>query len=495
MCRSKQQGGQRCHAHAAAAVHRAATAHGIAPLDLPTAGGDRQATAHYRDALIDYATTAKGAANLWAVVGTYPDGHPSRRDLEKVFYKAVKLRQQREDTYTEYLREHGHTGGGRDMLDDQQWAVTTGERCPRCGQYVSQAAAHTCPARLTMLPATAPARFSARADGPGDTELPLVDDLPGMDVGTARAILTDLDEHGDHPDRLDDLAEAIAVDNDFASDYGDRDLCSPTAAALVAQAANTELDDELFRARDGGVYLNSERFDRLQSHLKADTVAGLGGRIHQIDPAISPDRATEIADRALHTWAMNYSYDEYGERSLAPYQQAARTLADGGNPLAGHQLDSPDYEAGIAVVAQYQATQQWFADRGITSVQLHRGVAFYDSDFELEDLDRTVAPDPARADGEYRWVPSWVPAEQLDDDDSPALVHRVDSKPLASWSDSDAVAGMFAEDSERSIGYIVSTTMPVERILSVPRTGNGCLVEREVVVLDGPGTYTVRPAY
>lgn len=497
MCRSKAQGGQRCHAHAAATLEKAASALGVAALDLPSASADREQVRRYREALIDYATTARGAANLWPVIGTYPAGHPSRRDLERVFYKAVKRRQAREDAYTQWKRDRGQPTEGRDMLAEDQWAVTDGARCARCGQYTSQASTHTCPTRLTMLPVTAPSRFASRADGRGVEQVPMLEDLPEMDFATAQAILSDLSPTEDFERSvMRDLDSAMA-DDAFASpgEIADGVAVGEKVRQLISSTADSNLEEALFIAHDGGGFLDSDGFDRLQSHLKADTAQRLGERIHRLDPAISPARAEEIADQAMRSWAMNYSHDKYGEQTLAPYHQAAEALAAGRDPLAGHALDSPEYEAGITVIAQYQATQEWFADRGVTEVRLHRGMAYYDAEYEPRDMTRTSIPPTDRDDGEYRWVPGWIPAEELEDYDTPTFIDHVRNKPLSSWSDSEEVAGMFAEDDERSLGYILATTMPVQRILSIPRTGNGCLIEREVVVLDGPGGATIRPNY
>jgi hypothetical protein len=88
--------------------------------------------------------------------------------------------------------------------------------------------------------------------------------------------------------------------------------------------------------------------------------------------------------------------------------------------------------------AQYSATQQWFQEQGISEITLYRGM----------------------------------------DIDTPAGTQEVQMRPLSSWSLDSGVASAFGPTTFQA-------TFPVDRILSIPTTGVGCLREQEVVVLGG----------
>jgi hypothetical protein len=88
--------------------------------------------------------------------------------------------------------------------------------------------------------------------------------------------------------------------------------------------------------------------------------------------------------------------------------------------------------------AQYNATQQWFQEQGISEVTLYRGMEI----------------------------------------DTPAGTQEVQMRPLSSWTLEPDQASAFGQT-------IFQATFPVDRILSIPTTGVGCLREQEAVVLGG----------
>ena len=114
-----------------------------------------------------------------------------------------------------------------------------------------------------------------------------------------------------------------------------------------------------------------------------------------------------------------------------------------------------------SLLAQYEATQDAFREQGITEVQLFRGFRVYSD------------------------TPEWALGDRTD-----ALPLR----PLSSFSSSEQVAGSFARSTDTDEGLIVSSVVPVERILATPRSGYGSLAEAEFVVLAGPGEFAVRSA-
>jgi hypothetical protein len=99
--------------------------------------------------------------------------------------------------------------------------------------------------------------------------------------------------------------------------------------------------------------------------------------------------------------------------------------------------------------SEYEATQKFFAERGITHVSLFRG-----------------QEGPPPPDGRQ----------------------TVTMQPESSWTTNVTEAHGFATRGEYSDqgGYILTARVPVERILSTPLTGRGCLSEEEVILLGGP---------
>jgi SPP1 gp7 family putative phage head morphogenesis protein len=107
--------------------------------------------------------------------------------------------------------------------------------------------------------------------------------------------------------------------------------------------------------------------------------------------------------------------------------------------------------------AQYDDTQKMFRDAGITKVELSRGFDIRPPDRGLHDIGFT---DP----------PSW--AKNGDRTEVPL-------RPLSSFAYVAAKANNFGN-------WRFDAYVPISRILSTPRTGFGCLREKEVVVLGGP---------
>lgn len=110
------------------------------------------------------------------------------------------------------------------------------------------------------------------------------------------------------------------------------------------------------------------------------------------------------------------------------------------------------------LLAQYAATQEMFAELGVTHVALKRGVR--------------------------------LPPE---DADAAEKAKSVQMRPLSAWTTSDLIARNFAmgfadDDSDGSISrepLVFTTLMPVSRVLSTWLTGVGCMSEKEYVVIGG----------
>lgn len=105
------------------------------------------------------------------------------------------------------------------------------------------------------------------------------------------------------------------------------------------------------------------------------------------------------------------------------------------------------------VRAQHEATQEVFKTRGISEIELHRGVGM-----SQERIGQTIA------------------------------AGKVQLRPLSSFSGEYGVAEDFAPSFNQTTGdrgVIVTVKVPTNRILSMPATGVGCLGEWEFVVLGG----------
>lgn len=130
--------------------------------------------------------------------------------------------------------------------------------------------------------------------------------------------------------------------------------------------------------------------------------------------------------------------------------------------------DSPGVQA--SVQEMYDQTQAKFKDLGVDEVTLYRGMTFKRDDDPIGVTKTTTMP--------------------------------VDMYPLASWSTSGSDANWFAaglsveDPAEKAgrTGYVLTSTVPVDRIFSYPLTGLGAMDVSEVVVLSGPGVPAeVRP--
>lgn len=125
------------------------------------------------------------------------------------------------------------------------------------------------------------------------------------------------------------------------------------------------------------------------------------------------------------------------------------------------------------VRAQYNVTQRELKKAGITSVTLHRAMGF-DANNEIPNWLKTNL-DPSGS----HFNPKLKPAG------STADVAESDWRPLSSWSHASGEAGKFY--GYGSSGVQVAASVPANLIMSTPRTGNGCLKEREWVVMAAPG--------
>ena len=167
-----------------------------------------------------------------------------------------------------------------------------------------------------------------------------------------------------------------------------------------------------------------------------DTAAKLFG----LDKALSWSRVDSLAGEVRET--KNY------QPTMEPFSPATQKVLD------------------AFVQAQYNATQQYFEEKGIKSLTVFRGMHF-ENKGEMDRAGFEELGDTWEEDGTV-----------------------VRQRPLSAWSlDYEQAQGFAKYDNRRggdSLGVMIKTRVPVSQIFSTPLTGVGCLNENEVVVMSNP---------
>lgn len=119
--------------------------------------------------------------------------------------------------------------------------------------------------------------------------------------------------------------------------------------------------------------------------------------------------------------------------------------------------------------AQYDQTQKYFKDKGITHLTLFRGACYNDAK-----LVSHLGFD------EKKW-----PSDQ--GSDVRAVTTNAQTQPMNSWSFHPTIAVSFAKEMVGTGAYqvVTSARIPVERVIGSFRCGYGCMNESEVVCLGG----------
>lgn len=185
----------------------------------------------------------------------------------------------------------------------------------------------------------------------------------------------------------------------------------------------------------------------------------------EIDTARARTVHESAVDRMIKTWADGYDAKETPGLLLAMQEAArkefglARWRGFDARPkaerLAARAL-MKEYGDGLRAFhrAQYESTQDWLRQRGITRVFAFRG---------LKEVPRAL---PVTGDGFQKAA---VPLQ-----------------PVSSFSSNFYTALQFAAE-EGGAGTMLAGEIPAGRILSTSRTGFGSLGELEITVLSGPG--------
>ena len=136
------------------------------------------------------------------------------------------------------------------------------------------------------------------------------------------------------------------------------------------------------------------------------------------------------------------------------------------------------------VQAMYSYTQETLASQGISEVTVSRGVGF-------PDLPNPVSTGPA-ADA-YDLNQTVVDAYR-DAAATNIVPSTLDQNPISSWSLNESTAMQFAEyqatgsyAGKTGDAFLLTATIPADRILSTAATGIGCQSEYELTVIGGTG--------
>ncbi|WP_420879020.1 hypothetical protein [Rhodococcus sp. (in: high G+C Gram-positive bacteria)] len=250
------------------------------------------------------------------------------------------------------------------------------------------------------------------------------------------------------------------------------------AAALLGRELADVGDDELFGADECAVLAAPEtaQWGRSAGGLcwrtadgepwrQIGTGAGVSAPVAMAaDPgAVRAAARQTIASQAMAAWAV------HTERDVTPAavhtQAAVRDVFVQPNPGPPQTVEAR--RARAIVQAQYAVTQRYLADRGVSEVSVSRGMWFSTS-------------------GD---APAWVPAAKGEHSRI-----EVPLNPASSFTTRSEVSSYFARrewDDDEYVSVRLHGTVPASRVLSLPRTGMGCLSEEEVVVIGGRGQWEV----
>jgi hypothetical protein len=214
-----------------------------------------------------------------------------------------------------------------------------------------------------------------------------------------------------------------------------------------AVAAEVEILGEVIAAASGWAGVSHAE----RGKVKAKIVRTLAPIMERLDPQEylsigRRDSPQQIVQEQLDKWAETSGDSD--ERAIGMQisvmkefglEEKSVSHLPGGSGWDTHDSDL------VYLRAEYQNTQKFFKDKGITHVSLFRGVGNTQS---LREGEQEIMMAPASA-----------------------------------WSTDLDTALQFANGRPHS--HILTTRVPVERVLSTCVTGRGCLSEAEVIVLGG----------
>lgn len=464
---------------------------------------------------IDVASTARGAHNMMLEARAHEAcGQPERAtELRRTITRGL-ARRRAADVAENRDAAHGweppQVRGG-------------GQRCPACGQFT--AATHQCPpvileaqrralAPSNLTPAAPAVTTAAGTAAAASLSAGLYQDIPlsAADTDAIAAVCGD-DRYGPPAVGLPELPRR----QDGSVDTRSPAFVAHRAAALV-RAQEACIEDEYIDGVPVPVVLSQGALEPFAVPAKREAAARLGDELSAVDdrelfddaecaalaapetvqwgqsghglcwrtadgepwrqigsgdrvdhtpvtPSV-PGSARTLARRSVASQAMS-AWAAHTERDMSPAavhaQAAVRDVFVQPNPDAPQTLEAR--RARAVVKAQYALTQRHLAERGISEVSVSRGMWF-------------------ATDSE---APPWVPAVKGERRQTDLALN-----PAASFTLRSEVSSYFARrewDDEQYVSVRLHGTVPAARVLSLPRTGMGCLAEEEVVVIGGHGRW------
>ena len=338
-----------------------------------------------------------------------------------------------------------------------------------------------------------------------------------VDVDLAKVSSYPDDERGAPADWLDEMyTDGIAAEVDVVDDLS-LDMAAPAAKAEVVADLTRRIehvDDETLlgqetaariRALQSGEVVrlrrpdpekpSGEGFDHItvtRSQYESWAArAGAGGLgellVTRVDPeTYRREERAAMVNRFVVQWAttsndsnprslaiQEVARDLFGLEDTAEWRHHRGTPTAAADAIAEQRGDNEQVWTEL-LLAQYDATQERFAENDITHVRLYRGHNAWAEDLGNDD---------------------WV--DDVFDGYDPAAGTNVEVplRPMTSFSYDPTTAVAFAAGRDGPQERLVMEgVVPVERVISTPRTGVGSLAEREVVVLGGPGEWNVKRA-
>jgi len=275
---------------------------------------------------------------------------------------------------------------------------------------------------------------------------------------------------------------------------------SALTADQFAKKLGNQTGPRLFKARDAGPAMVKLMDGRPELKEQMDALLAQPGTKDRLDAywesnqrGPRPDDytalATERADNYKVEWD-RFGSNELGVTTVAIQQATADEFSAVSSGFNNYRKDALDSEtnreatdltssegeiARAYVRAEYDATQSYFADRGLKpddEVTLLRGTSLTDSD------------------GNELPIPAGFPPRGSDTES------KVDTtlNPASSFTFDPKVAAMFADSSAG--GWVLRDTVKVSDMLSIPKIGRGVGTEAEVLVKGGTRSLDVkfRPA-
>jgi hypothetical protein len=185
-----------------------------------------------------------------------------------------------------------------------------------------------------------------------------------------------------------------------------------------------------------------------------------------------PQAYTEMI---LHSWSTGFNNPMYQAIQMAVSDEFGLDVELRGSEnalyFAREELYKP-YEAGFRALvrANYDATQAWFKDQGITEVDLYRGLRV-----PMNKTDEWISKVDWGAPGTVDKAP--IPGT--------GTIERPLLSPASAFSVNPDEARYFAElfGNADQRAMVLGAKVPVERVLSTSATGLGSKAEAEVIVL------------